>query len=108
MSHSRSAAAADGRSAPRVQMIDSRLWEEEGTIRHLGPGEDPTEWLHGPEAGDYSVEHIMEADVGVGDDRGEQLEVVALIPADEHLPVLYYLVPRETWLLLEPTTRDQS
>lgn len=101
-------AVVDGRSAPRVQLIDSRLWEEEGTVRHLGPGEDPTGWLHGVEAGGCSVERIMEADVVAGDDHGEQLEVVALIPADEHLPALYYLVPRETWLLLESTTHDQG
>ncbi len=74
----------------RVQMIDSRLWEEDGDVVPLGPDEPEEEWLAFAAA--YTVEHVAE---GVQGAEGYS-NMVALLPADERLPALYFLVTAET------------
>ena len=78
----------------RVQMIDTRAWEEDGQIVARGPDEPENGWLEF--AAGYAVERVA-ADVedGVEDATGCS-EVVALLPDDPRLPALYFLVAAET------------
>ncbi len=74
----------------RVQMIDSRLWEEDGDLVPLGPDELEREWLAFAAA--YTVEHVAD------DVRGAEgySHVVALFPDDERVPALYFLITAQT------------
>ncbi len=77
----------------RVQLIDSRAWEEQGLLVFRGPDEAEDDWLQFARAEAYDVEHVT------GDIAGEAppyTDVVALAARNSQMPLIYYLVTPPT------------
>lgn len=83
----------------RVQMIDTRAWEEDGEIMALGPDEPEGSWLEF--VAGYAVEHVASDVISAAEGVAGQSEVVALFPDDPRLPALYFLVTAATAAKLE-------
>lgn len=79
--------------AARVQMIDTRAWEEQGLLVLRGPGETEGNWLEMTCAEAYAVEHIAG---DIADAAPPYTDVVALAARDPGMPLLYYLVTPST------------
>ncbi|NLG67642.1 MAG: hypothetical protein GX536_08030 [Actinobacteria bacterium] len=79
--------------AARVQMIDTRAWEEQGLLVLRGPGQTEGDWLEMTSAEAYAVEHIAG---DIADAAPPYTDVVALAARDPGMPLLYYLVTPST------------